>query len=52
MPGDGDEFTDRAVARVVSAVMFPAMAASVNIAASVDEIARGIREQIAVPLKH
>ncbi|MET8174951.1 TetR/AcrR family transcriptional regulator [Streptomyces clavifer] len=39
-------------ARVVSAVMFLAMAASVNIAASVDEIVRDIREQIAVLLKH
>ncbi|WP_203182913.1 TetR/AcrR family transcriptional regulator [Streptomyces pratensis] len=37
-------------ARVVSAVMFLAMAASVNVAASVDEIARDIREQIAVLL--
>ncbi|WP_328908048.1 TetR/AcrR family transcriptional regulator [Streptomyces sp. NBC_00234] len=37
-------------ARVVSAVMFLAMAASVNVAASVDEILRDIREQIAVLL--
>lgn len=37
-------------ARVVSAVMFLAMAASVNVAASVDEIVRDIREQIAVLL--
>ncbi|MDQ1007055.1 hypothetical protein QFZ82_001540 [Streptomyces sp. V4I23] len=34
----------------MSAVMFLAMAASVNVAASVDEIVRGIREQIAVLL--
>ncbi|MFE9860723.1 TetR/AcrR family transcriptional regulator [Streptomyces sp. NPDC005780] len=39
-------------ARVVSAVMFLAMAASVNVAASVDEILRDIREQIAVLLTH
>ncbi|GHB28757.1 MULTISPECIES: TetR/AcrR family transcriptional regulator [Streptomyces] len=38
-------------ARVVSAVMFLAMAASVNVAASVDEILRDIREQIAVLLR-
>ncbi|MGY5001024.1 TetR/AcrR family transcriptional regulator [Streptomyces griseus] len=38
------------VARVVSAVMFLAMAAGVNVAASVDEILRDIREQIAVLL--
>ncbi|MFI1146749.1 hypothetical protein [Streptomyces sp. NPDC020780] len=38
------------MARVVSAVMFLAMAASVNVAASVDEISRDIREQIAVLL--
>ncbi|MGW7049727.1 TetR/AcrR family transcriptional regulator [Streptomyces avermitilis] len=37
-------------ARVVSAVAFLAMAASVNVAASVDEIVRDIREQIAVLL--
>ncbi|WP_329587082.1 TetR/AcrR family transcriptional regulator [Streptomyces sp. NBC_01005] len=37
-------------ARVVTAVMFLAMAASVNVAASVDEIVRDIREQIAVLL--
>jgi AcrR family transcriptional regulator len=37
-------------ARVVSAVMFLAMAAGVNVAASVDEIVRDIREQIAVLL--
>lgn len=37
-------------ARVVSAVMFLTMAASVNVAASVDEIVRDIREQIAVLL--
>ncbi|WP_098025145.1 TetR/AcrR family transcriptional regulator [Streptomyces sp. st115] len=37
-------------ARVVSAVMFLAMAAGVNVAASVDEILRDIREQIAVLL--
>jgi AcrR family transcriptional regulator len=37
-------------ARVVSAVMFLAMAAGVNVAASVDEIVRDIREQIAVVL--
>ncbi|MFC8593088.1 TetR/AcrR family transcriptional regulator [Streptomyces atroolivaceus] len=37
-------------ARVVSAVMFLAMAASVNVAASVDEILRDIREQITVLL--
>ncbi|MGY0485775.1 hypothetical protein [Streptomyces sp. WG-D5] len=34
-------------ARVVSAVMFLAMAAGMNVAASVDEIVRDIREQIA-----
>ncbi|MFH8759271.1 hypothetical protein [Streptomyces atroolivaceus] len=39
-----------ATARVVSAVMFLAMAASVNVAASVDEILRDIREQITVLL--
>ncbi|MER7775847.1 helix-turn-helix domain-containing protein [Streptomyces sp. NPDC096191] len=38
-------------ARVVSAVTFLAMAASVNVAASVDEILRDIREQIAVLLR-
>ena len=38
------------MARVVSAVMFLAMAASVKVAASVDEILRDIREQIAVLL--
>ncbi|WP_406551668.1 hypothetical protein [Streptomyces sp. YS-3] len=38
------------MARVVSAVMFLAMAASVNVAASADEIPRDIREQIAVLL--
>jgi AcrR family transcriptional regulator len=38
------------VARVVSAVMFLAMAAAVDVAASVDEILRDIREQIAVLL--
>lgn len=37
-------------ARVASAVMFLAMAASVNAAASVDEILRDIREQITVLL--
>ncbi|MCW8097069.1 TetR/AcrR family transcriptional regulator [Streptomyces tauricus] len=37
-------------ARVVSAVMFLAMAASVNVAASADEIVRDIREQITVLL--
>ncbi|MET9658460.1 helix-turn-helix domain-containing protein [Streptomyces sp. NPDC006510] len=37
-------------ARVVSAVMFLAMAAGVNVSASVDEIVRDIREQIAVLL--
>lgn len=37
-------------ARVVSAVTFLAMAASVNVAASVDESVRDIREQIAVLL--
>ena len=37
-------------ARVVSAVMFLAMAAGVNVAASVDEIVRDIREQVAVLL--
>ncbi|MFJ7767526.1 hypothetical protein ACIQ1J_03585 [Streptomyces sp. NPDC097107] len=42
--GDGDEFTDRAAARVVSVVMLLAMAAGVNIAASVDEIVRDVRE--------
>ncbi|MEE4496160.1 hypothetical protein [Streptomyces sp. BE230] len=43
--------TDAAtMARMVSAVMFLAMAASVNAAASVDGILRGIREQIAVLL--
>ncbi|GJF25060.1 MULTISPECIES: helix-turn-helix domain-containing protein [Streptomyces] len=45
--GEADAAT---AARVVSAVMFLAMAASVNVAASVDEILRDIREQIAVLL--
>ncbi|MGW4234791.1 TetR/AcrR family transcriptional regulator [Streptomyces sp. NPDC004980] len=39
-----------AMARIVSAVMFLAMAASVNVAASVDEIMRDIRGQVAVLL--
>ncbi|NBE51919.1 TetR/AcrR family transcriptional regulator [Streptomyces boluensis] len=39
-----------AMARIVSAVMFLAMAASVNLAASVDEIMRDIRGQVAVLL--
>ncbi|MFD9541978.1 hypothetical protein [Streptomyces sp. NPDC060022] len=37
-------------ARVVSAVMFLAMAASVNVAASAGEIVHDIREQITVLL--
>ncbi|MFF9497873.1 hypothetical protein [Streptomyces flaveolus] len=37
-------------ARVVSAVMFLAMAAGVNVAAGVDEIVRDIREQVAALL--
>ncbi len=37
-------------AHVVSAVMFLAMAASVNVTASVDEVVRDIRGQIAVLL--
>ncbi|MEV5645386.1 hypothetical protein AB0L67_35535 [Streptomyces flaveolus] len=35
---------------VVSAVMFLAMASGVNVAASVDEIVRDVREQVAVLL--
>ncbi|WP_329013529.1 hypothetical protein [Streptomyces sp. NBC_00690] len=45
--GEADAAT---TARVVSAVMFLAMAASVNVAASADEILRDIRAQIAVLL--
>ncbi|MFI7367449.1 hypothetical protein ACIBO4_35475 [Streptomyces sp. NPDC050149] len=45
--GEADAAT---TARAVSAVMFLAMAASVNVSASVDEIVRDIREQIAVLL--
>lgn len=44
---EADEAT---TARVVSTVMFLAMAAGVNVAASVDDIVRDIREQIAVLL--
>lgn len=45
--GEADAAT---TARVVSAVTFLAMAASVNVAASADEILRDIREQVAVLL--
>ncbi len=45
--GEADAAT---AAHVVSAATFIAMAASVNVAASVDEIPRDIREQIAVLL--
>ena len=47
--GEGDAAT---LARIVSAVMFLSMAASVNIALSVDEIVQDIRGQVGVLLPH
>jgi hypothetical protein len=44
---DGDAAT---LARIVSAVMFLSMAASVNIALSVEEIVQDIRGQVGVLL--
>ena len=45
--GDGDAAT---LARIVSAVMFLSMAASVNVALSVEEIVQDIRGQVGVLL--
>lgn len=47
---EGGEADATTTARVVSAVMFLAMAAGVKVAASVDEILGDIHEQIAVLL--
>jgi len=46
--GDGDAAT---LARVTSAVMFISMAASVNVALSVEEIMQDIRGQVGVLLR-
>lgn len=48
--GDADDDAARARARVVSAVMFVTMAASVNARLSVDEVVDAIAEQIRVVL--
>jgi len=47
--GQGDAAT---LARIVSAAMFLSMAASVNIALSVEEIVQDIRKQVGVLLSH